>query len=302
MEFQIIRSNKGGEKMIRDGNMYVIKRRNGRRVSWECVKRRVNGCKARASTDLQFNDATFFHAHCHTPDYVNVSVTKAKASIKENAANSNEHPAGIYAQVVADCDEETRLRLPEEKSLKRTIQRSRGTVHPPEPASLQDLTVEGDYALTERGHERFLMYDNGVHARNRIIVFASDADLRCLAAARIYMMDGNFKMAPKQFLQLYVIHVPVGQHTSVPLVYAFMQRKSEESYNEMLNAIREKAEELGLVLQPELIIVDFELAIHNASVRVLGALVSIGGCFYHFSNGTWRKVQDLALVERYVFT
>ena len=94
MEFQIIGSNKGGEKMIRDGNMYVIKRRNGRRVSWECVKRRVNGCKARASTDLQFNDATFFHAHCHTPDYVNVSVTKAKASIKEHAANSNEHPAG----------------------------------------------------------------------------------------------------------------------------------------------------------------------------------------------------------------
>ena len=269
--------------------------------TWECVKRRVNGCKARASTTLQFNDATFFHAHCHLPDYVDVNVTKAKASIKERAANTNEHPAEIYAQVVADCDENTRLRLPEERSLKRTIQRSRGSIHPPEPASLQDLTVEGDYALTD-GHERFLMYDNGVHARSRIIVFASDADLRSLASARIFMMDGNFKMAPKQFLQLYVIHVPVGQHSSVPLVYAFMQRKSEESYIELLDAIREKAEELGLVLQPDLIIVDFELAIHNASVRVLGAHISIGGCFYHFSNGTWRKVQDLGLVERYMFT
>ena len=139
------------------------------------------------------------------------------------------------------------------------------------------------------------MYDNGVHARNRIIAFASDADLRCLAAARIYMMDGNFKMAPKQFLQLYVIHVPVGQHTSVPLVYAFMQRKSEESYNELLDAVREKAEELGLVLQPELIIVDFELAIHNASVRVVTIfrMVHGGKC------KTWPLWKGMCLLELY---
>ena len=52
------------------------------------------------------------------------------------------------------------------------------------------------------------------------------------------MMDGNFEMSPKNFLQLYVIHVPLGLHNSVPVVYAFLQRKSFDTYRELFDAIK----------------------------------------------------------------
>ena len=116
----------------------------------------------------------------------------------------------------------------------------------------------------------------------------------------IALMDGNFKMSPKNFLQLYVIHVPLGPHNSVPVVYAFMEQKSFDSYCELFDVIMNKATEFGLVLQPDLVIVDFEIATHQALRQRIDVNISIGGCFFHKRGSTWQKVQDLGEVERYV--
>ena len=93
------------------------------------------------------------------------------------------------------------------------------------------------------------------------------------------MMDGNFEMSPKNFLQLYVIHVPLGPHNSVPVVYAFLQRKSFDSYRKLFDAIRSKAEALGLQLQPDLVILDFKYAAHQALRQVIAVNVTLASCF-----------------------
>lgn len=46
-------------------------------------------------------------------------------------------------------------------------------------------------------------------------------------------MDGNFAMAPKQFEQVYVIRVPIGE-TAVTVAYCLLEKKDEETYKEML--------------------------------------------------------------------
>jgi len=168
-----------------------------------------------------------------------------------------------------------------------------------EPDNLSDLVIEHPWTHTAgQNPERFLLHDNGTAADARIIVFATDADMRRLAAADRWFMDGNFAMAPPQFLQLYVIHVPLGD-TTVPAAYALLQRKSEETYRELFQVISDHCEELGVDADPDTVIIDFELAVKSALHATLGPHSTIQYCFYHLTQSTWRKIQDLGLVQLY---
>ena len=44
---------------------------------------------------------------------------------------------------------------------------------------------------------------------------------------------------------------------------------------------------------------DFELAAHQAVQNVFGSLVKVKGCFYHLTQATFRKIQELGLVGLY---
>jgi len=68
-------------------------------------------------------------------------------------------------------------------------------------------------------------------------------------------MDGNFAMSPNVLEQLYVIRAPLGE-TTVSCVYAFLSGRSSQVYQEMLDAVVHKMEEL--LIFPDL--TDFELA------------------------------------------
>ena len=82
----------------------------------------------------------------------------------------------------------------------------------------------------------FLRYDNGTDAASRIVIFASEECLQLLSRSKTWYMDGNFKMSPKLFMQLYVIRVPLGE-TAVSVVYILLQKKTQTTYEEMLKAI-----------------------------------------------------------------
>lgn len=50
---------------------------------------------------------------------------------------------------------------------------------------------------------------------------------------------------------------------------------------------------------PTTVVCDFELAVINAVKEVLGNHISIQGCFYHLTQSTWRKIQELGLSTMY---
>ena len=105
-------------------------------------------------------------------------------------------------------------------------------------------------------------------------------------------MDGTFNTPPKLFKQLYVIHARLRQ-SAVTCAYALLTGKSQEVYEEMLQAISRAAEELGFTLDPESVHLDFERPVINAVKNTFGSHVNKKGCFYHLTQSTWRKVQDL---------
>ena len=87
--------------------------------------------------------------------------------------------------------------------------------------------------------------------------------------------------------------------TTVACGYAFLPGKSQCIYEELFSAIANKSQELGFDLDHKIINIDFELAVINAAKAIFGESVQIQGCFYHLTQNTWTKIQDLGLAQDY---
>ena len=110
-------------------------------------------------------------------------------------------------------------------------------------------------------------------------------------------MDGTFKAAPSMFHQVYSIHAEVmGQ--IMPIVVALLPAKDEMTYTRMFRLLQASTHQYGLLLQPNTICIDFELAMMN-TIREYFPDARIRGCLFHYAQALWRKVQTLGLVNRY---
>ncbi|KAL8604988.1 hypothetical protein ACOMHN_018791 [Nucella lapillus] len=94
---------------------------------------------------------------------------------------------------------------------------------------------------------QFLICDNGPNRADRLLVFATAAGLRLLAAVETFYMDGNFAMSPNIFCQIYVIRVLLG-NSPVTVVYALLPAKTRASYERLFQAVVDKCAELDLEL------------------------------------------------------
>ncbi len=56
---------------------------------------------------------------------------------------------------------------------------------------------------------------------------------------KIWFGDGTFKIVPKVFYQLYVLHVQwSGSRKTIPVLYALMSGKSKENYLSLFDFIK----------------------------------------------------------------
>lgn len=95
-------------------------------------------------------------------------------------------------------------------------------------------------------------------------------------------VDGNFKQAPPELSQLYVIRCPAGEST-ITCVYALLEDKSRETYTELFQAVIDRCAAIGLARpDPRYMHADFEIAAHQAA-RLAFNNVGVNGCFYHLT-------------------
>ena len=90
----------------------------------------------------------------------------------------------------------------------------------------------------------------------------------------------------------------MGDQTT-PCVYGLLESKSTEAYEEFLRAVDNACAKLGHQPHVEEVVTDFEIAAMKAVRRVFGADVKTRGCFFHFCQNTYRKIQELGLVKLY---
>ena len=70
----------------------------------------------------------------------------------------------------------------------------------------------------------------------------------------------------------------------------FVADKKESTLNKM--------KDLNGCLSPQVLTVDFELAVINAFQQVFDGLL-VKGCFFHFAQANWREAQQLGLAKLY---
>ncbi|CAF1581679.1 unnamed protein product, partial [Didymodactylos carnosus] len=100
-------------------------------------------------------------------------------------------------------------------------------------------------------------------------------------------------VAPQLFYQLYVIHGFIRERT-LPLVYALLPGKSEAVYGELFNDLLKH-----VTRHPNSITIDFEEAVENIIKQKLPT-TTISGCFFHFKQSLWRKIQDLGQPQPFI--
>ena len=223
---EVIRSNRGGQKICLDGYMYTKKKESNNCIMWRCVERKgVVPCSASMKTNLAMENLQLLKIHNHQAVPGRVDVVKARGQMKARARSSLDKPNQIFVNTNANMTEDAKALLATPETIRRDLRRTRAAHHPVEPQTLRDLEILGQWALTVGiNPEALVLHDSGRDSNERIIIFAKNGHVQKLAECDKWCMDGNFAVAPPLFLQLYVILGRVAG-SFVPLVYALLELK-----------------------------------------------------------------------------
>ncbi|XP_067649026.1 uncharacterized protein [Haliotis asinina] len=166
--------------------------------------------------------------------------------------------------------------------------------HQPEDETSMKL-ISNLWANTKDGR-RFLAVNSG--REDKILVFATDETLEMAQQANILYMDGTFYSCPGLWHQLYVIHSMAGGKM-FPLMFCLLPDRRRETYTRLFQQLKEVTQDkVGRPLSPDVIQVDFEYPAHQA-IHAEFPTTAVRGCYFHYSQCVWRKVQDLELVRAY---
>jgi hypothetical protein len=239
--------------------------------------------------------------HSHAVDWGEVKAHEAVTELKKAAkAAPHELPAKLLEDLKNAVDEETAVALPKSRSLHRFVQRNqvkdRGTV----PRTF-DSTIELPSSLRYVNGEDWLLADIG-SGNQRQLIFATQDGLRLLARSSYWIADGTFKSVPRMARQLYSVHARTNNNTFLPCVYSVMGSKSKDCYETMLSVLKRSIQEIvpkaDVLSNPKFVSTDFELSAITA-FRAAFPTAQSTGCYFHFAQIMWRKLQNQGLQETY---
>ncbi len=185
--------------------------------------------------------------------------------------------------------------LPTFDSVRSSMYRRRRNCMPALPRTLRDIVLPQEYTMV--GNDEFLIANEGLE--DKVLIFSTRKNLEILCAAPIIYGDGTFFAAPLLFGQLYTLHA-LYHNQMLPLVFALLPSKDEATYMRMFTALDVRLAQLGLLLNPQIFMLDFELAVHNAWNRMRpNRPHQTRGCLFHFTQCIWRKMQHLGLQQPY---
>ena len=296
-QFTLIKSSRGGHKLSERGFIFDKQRIYGDVTHWQCEKK--GECKARIHT-RNMNIIKRTNEHTHGPDQQLITCLETKVGIKRKAQETQDSTHCIIGEHLISVCEGTAAKLPKIESLKRTIRRQRQVTNSvlPQPSNLEHLEIPEVYKRTSKG-DVFLLFDSGPELL-RILIFGTHQNIGMLEDSQFWLADGTFRTAPTLFKQVYTIHAlrggpnPLEDGHLLPSLFVLLPNKTEATYLRMW----EKVKLLCPNAQPTHMIMDFEKAAINGFQHFWNN-TSVKGCFFHFTQNIWRKVQAEGLQSDY---
>ena len=284
------------DKVLLDGYAYNYFRstKDGDIQTYRCDRYNELRCEAKLRVTASTSSCTLVGIHIDAPDPGHCEIIKVSANMKSIALLGSEPPRRIYADNVAGISSDAAVVLPQYESSQRMMQRARQRVRAPHPVptNFQELDIPVELQSTQNS-EPFILFDSGRTDANRIILFGTSDNVKFLQDNKNWFADGTFKITPNLFYQVYTLHA-IKCYTVVPLIYALLPDKREETYRRVLDALLD----VNNNLYPESCMLDLEKAAENAFMASFPG-ISITLCLFHLGQCLWRKIQELQLANLY---
>ena len=290
--------------LVVNGNRYEKNKIHKEKVYWRCVRKE---CRATAVTNVfQFvvtneenTNINILHGGeqtGHTQDDQQILLVDLKQQMAETiVADPTSNLKDVFNRhCVNNLTPQVEELNPSYKSLQSFIKRRRAETLPPIPETIEDVTIDGEWALTATHHRFLRRLDNDWG----IAVFISKVSSRVLQQCQTIYIDGTFRTAPRPYMQFVTVHGRIRDRV-IALAFCLSTGKTTGQYRQMLKSLKRTVRrDTGLELAPALVVTDFEMSILSALESELPHS-SRHGCFFHFAQSLWRQVQALGLGAAY---
>ena len=307
MDVRLVAGNRGGRVLVINGYRYHKHRNANETIHWQCWRKE---CNARVRTN-RFNiedleDANEIHVlfheeHNHETDDKMIDRAVLRETMRGEVLDNPAHPIKrVYDATVANVHRRQaqgggdRPQIDNFRSFRTILNRTKVSQMPEIPAAVEDVNIAGPWAETWL-HDRFLLHQDNDWG---ISIFATDANLRALRRCGEVYMDGTFRSCPAPYNQFFTV---LGRYHGwvIPLVDVLMENKGIGHYRQVLAAISRHVRRVTHHRwRPRMVICDFEQALITAVETDLPH-AQVKGCYFHFTQNLWRRIQELGLAGPY---
>lgn len=265
--------------------MYNKDKETKKGTSWRC---KMRGCRGKVNLNNGLIDKEVEHYHHDMKE--EICKLKIKNDIYKNSKISNQKEfEEIVNEVLANnknieikyLDDLTNIKTYFTR-LKRQKQYE-NTVNANDIFKIHKFTYDG---------KLFMQFDSGICDNNRFLIFYTDSIIPIVNNSLLFLCDSTFKICPKNFQQLLVIHT-IYFNKRIPIIYILMKNKTKVSYLKIFKYINRTFQMSNIQF-----ITDFELSLVNSIKQILKP-IKMNGCLFHFGNIIWRKIQSLGYANIY---
>ncbi|CAF1562174.1 unnamed protein product [Rotaria magnacalcarata] len=270
-------SQKGKPLLVMDDYVFRLNKTTNTTKYYRCENR---DCTATAHTDLN-----------------NVLLKVDADPSHERATKENTPIPKIYEEESAKMilKFSTIAILPSQREMSSSLNKARRLETPPIPDS-QIFDIPYLYTRTIK-NEEFLCVDKFIKGKTRILLFASNEQLKMLFQNSIVLMDGTFSTCPKLFGKVFTIHSIKYEQSFISGIELLPDRK-KSTYRFVFEELEGLAVRMNLVFSPSTIITDFEPSLAEAIISEFTSSNHIG-CYFHFTQAVYRQIQRLGLSSGY---
>ena len=269
------------------------------RISWRCWRKT---CRTRLQTNV-FNiteenpQIVITHTpenHGHPQDNEMITGSTLANEMEQEVRNDPSKPIKrIYNETVCRADNDVN-NTPEFHTVRSRLTRTRARLVPPIPHDIDDVIIENEWRNTWGG-DQFLSHQDNDWG---IVVYATRRNFRRLQRCRDIYIDGTFKTCPAPYSQFVTVHGNFHGRV-IPLVMCLMTGKTVAQYRQLLQHIKAEVRSVtGHNFRPRRVILDFEIALITAVETELPR-ANVCGCYFHFCQSMWRKIQELGMARSY---
>ncbi|KAL4153412.1 hypothetical protein QTP88_001245 [Uroleucon formosanum] len=207
---KIIQINEKGTKIVVGGYAYTLQHTLSKTKRWKCNKKTKYNCPGILSSSWVLTNSVLQIEQNHTGNNQIQVIENFKNDIKSRSRKTCDKPSQIFAEAVSQLAAEAQLFLPKESVVKRTIRNQR-TNNNSALNCINDIVIEDDWALVNG--QQFLLADNKSTTGERIVLFATDDNLKMLTETKcgIAMKNDRITCSLEGMAYLKTIVSPKGE-------------------------------------------------------------------------------------------